>query len=230
MGIPYVLLPHNIEFIVPGKSGEKGYGQEFDREVAAISGARKCLCISDYDAAVCETFNPNVEVIAYFPGPEDLRTFENIRSRRLTSTKRGCLTLGSAKNLPTRQGVIELVSTLRTRGYAKDELIVAGFGTESLREQIGSHAEVLGSLNDEQLRESLVGCKAVVLHQRQTSGFLTRLVEMNLCGIPVVVLGGYRQAKRLEAFGIFTDIGVLQESACQGPFEAFAPPIWSAES
>jgi len=80
-GVEYVLFPQNIEFLVRGKLGEL-YGREFEREIAAIVGAKQCVCISDFDAAICEVFNRDVLTFPYCPGETDSEAFQEIRRTR----------------------------------------------------------------------------------------------------------------------------------------------------
>ena len=55
-------------------------------------------------------------------------------------------------------------------------------------------------------------CKCLIINQAQTSGFLTKIVEFNLAGIPIIVTSNYYQAKNLEEYGIFNkDIKYLSK-------------------
>ena len=45
--------------------------------------------------------------------------------------------------------------------------------------------------------------KCLIINQVQTSGFLIKLVEFNLAGIPILITSDYFQAKNLEKYGIF---------------------------
>ena len=54
------------------------------------------------------------------------------------------------------------------------------------------------------LVELLLHAKAAVIEQPPTSGFLIRLVEFNLAGVPIFVSGKYLQSKRMEDYGIFS--------------------------
>ena len=79
---------------------------------------------------------------------------------------------------------------------------MAGFGTEVLRAAKPLKVDIRGSVSEKGLRDLLVGCRALVIRQVQTSGFLTRIVEANLCDIPVMILGQYEQAMGMEDYGV----------------------------
>lgn len=223
LGIPYVLFPQNIEFLVRGRVSRIP-GGEFEREIDAIREAELVVCICDQDAAICETFNERVAVVPYHPGPADLDSFACIRRRRAQSPKRRYLALGSAVNPSTHPGFREVVELLRSSGIDREEILVVGYGTETLRGVLGDGAVVLGSVESQNLEDLLSSCCGVVVHQRQTSGFLTRLVELNLSGVPVLVAGGYRQAAGLEEYGVFRGVEAFLAEVPQGPFRSFEAP------
>lgn len=220
LGVPYVLFPQNIEFLVRGAKLPDP-GLEFVRETEAIRGAVQVACISDQDAAICETFNENVLLVPYRPSELELQRLDLVGVRRETTPRAGYLALGSAMNSSTHPGFLAVVRLLRERGVPPDEILVAGYGTEMLRGALETECVVMGGVEPAVLDDLLARCHGVVVHQRQTSGFLTRLVELNRCGVPVLVAGGYRQARGLESFGIFTDPDQFLPEAPTGPFRRF---------
>lgn len=220
LGVPYVLFPQNIEFLVRG-AVVPDPGLEFVRESEAIRGAAQVACISDQDAAVCETFNEKVVLVPYRPSEVELQRLDRVGVRREVTPRAGYLALGSASNPSTHPGFLDVVRLLRGRGVPPDEILVAGYGTERLRGALESDCVVMGGVEPAVLEDLLAKCHGVVVHQRQTSGFLTRLVELNRCGVPVLVAGGYRQAQGLESFGIFTDPDQFLPQVPAGPHRRF---------
>jgi hypothetical protein len=62
----------------------------------------------------------------------------------------------------------------------------------------------VGEVDNDTLNRLMIDCAFALIHQPPTTGFLTRLVDLNLAGVPVAVIGGYEQAQQLLAHGIFT--------------------------
>ncbi|MEA5614316.1 glycosyltransferase family protein [Nodularia spumigena] len=100
--------------------------------------------------------------------------------------------LGTYLNLPTKHGIIELVEWFNSF----DKLInikvcIAGFGTEKLKDEISLHSnlELLGTLSDQELTNVLIQTSAVIINQRYGLGSLTKIPELLIAGVPVVVNG-----------------------------------------
>ena len=63
--------------------------------------------------------------------------------------------------------------------------------------------DILGAISDKKLIELMKNAKCLIINQVQTSGFLIKIVEFNLAGIPILITSDYFQAKNLENYGIF---------------------------
>jgi len=109
--------------------------------------------------------------------------------------------LGAVGNKPTFDGVKSLLDYKSTH-EGEYCLIVAGYGTEAFKEYDSESIKVLGSIDSQKLNELMDSSKALLINQPQTTGFLTKIVEFNLSGIPMFILSGYLQGRHLEEYGI----------------------------
>jgi hypothetical protein len=203
--IPYVALPHNVEYLVPHQHDKtfSNNGALFAAESFGYRHALKVFAICDFDRAVACCNGATASTLPYFPTDEEHGMFLDIRkNRRADSGRAAYLLLGTVENGPTYEGVkrfldqhIESKSTMR--------VIVAGHGTEKFANYASSTVSVLGSVSNETLQELLATVSAILINQPQTSGFLTKIIEMNLCGVPQIILSDYQQSNGLEKFGVF---------------------------
>lgn len=205
--IPYSLFSHNIESLTPGLVSERDAPALHRLEVDAVSRAVQSIAISGFDASILDLFNDDVKVLPYFPPAEDLERLRHIGSQRsnTSGSDKRILVVGSASNPPTRRGLARLL-----QGIEQNETRFAGFrieivGHETERYfQSGEHYQVLGSVSDDDLADAMMRCRCIVACQPPTTGFLTRIVESNLAGIPILLNQAYRQASGLEDFGVYT--------------------------
>ena len=106
---------------------------------------------------------------------------------------------GSAANPPTLAGLKQAIQAMSPLGI---QVKIAGFGTECLAQYCSDNIQILGTQSDLEMQWLLVNCKALIVSQPNTSGFLTKLVDVNLCGVPQIVISEYVQAK-FEEYGIY---------------------------
>lgn len=202
--INYIAIPHNIEYLVPGqvmKIFRTNY-HVYKTEIQGYRAASKVLTIGDFDTSILRCSGVNAYTLEYRPIRSDRARFELIRQRRAANTKfEGFLLLGTVENTPTLNGVRTLLDTLRS--HRPDLcLTVAGYGTEKLKSYESASISVLGSVTESQVESLLCHTRAMLINQPQTTGFLTKIVEMNMCGVPQIVISDYFQVTGLERFGI----------------------------
>lgn len=209
--VPFSVLPHNVEFMVPGQEDGtfRGGGAAFESEVGTYKRAVLAFCISDFDRRVLQCLSINASLFPYYPVRDDVEGFLEVRRQRVGRNKRHLLVLGTALNPPTRKGMEGLLEEINAAAQWTIPVIVAGFGTEALQQLSSSRIKVLGGVSRDVMSSLLLDAYAVIVSQPATSGFLTRLVECNLSGIPVYVTGAYAQADGLEEKGIFHVESVL---------------------
>jgi glycosyltransferase involved in cell wall biosynthesis len=134
------------------------------------------------------------------------------------------LLLATVGNQPSFNGI----KTLITDYQSASPLFLAGYGTDVFSESCSSNVSVLGEVSDEKLFELMASVKALIINQPQTTGFLTKIIESNLAGLPVIVVSKYVQAEKLEEYGIFIgNIDTLDTWECVDPvfgFKKFSMP------
>jgi hypothetical protein len=215
-GVRYLAFPHNIEFLVPGQEQRLFRSEEaaLAAEIATYRAAAAVVTISDFDSGVIECLGIAAHTLPYFPASQHVAALHAIKDARGASAKNHYLVLGTVRNPPTEAGMRRLLDLIR-KAAVPHQFVVAGYGSESLAGVAPPNVRVAGTVSDAELADLMTRCHGLVLFQPQTSGFLTRITEANLAGIPVHVLGGYRQAAHLEKFGIFAidDLTSLPDSA-----------------
>lgn len=207
-----ILFPHNIEFMVPEGCGKDLFLRDaymMSCEIDAYKSCTKVYTISDYDTSILRCFNINAETFPYFPPDKDVLFFDQVRKNRSKNSDRSekdnLLLLGSAINPPTYIGMTKFLDDVKKFSEEYKDLFVevAGYGTDKLGSYKSKNVDVLGAISDEELYEKLSKCSAALVVQPQTTGFLTKIVELNLSGVPVIVLSDYFQAKGLEEYNVF---------------------------
>lgn len=175
-------MPHNIESLVRSKSVNA-----LGAEVANLRHCDSIFAISKEDTWLLRLFGLDAHYLPYCP-PEEAESFmlsiRQKRSRRETGNQKVFALLGSATNIPTRSGMQALVDFAATQELPFD-LLVAGYGTESLKQVSHPQISFLGTLSNEALEEMLVEIDGMIIYQPPTTGALTRIPEMLIAGIPV---------------------------------------------
>jgi len=217
-GVRYLAFPHNIEFLVPGQEQRLFRSEEaaVAAEIATYRAAAAVVTISDFDSGVVECLGTAAYTLPYYPASQHVAALQSIKAARGTSSKDHYLVLGTVRNPPTEAGMRQLFDLIRKSAVPR-QFVVAGYGSEALAGVAPQTVRVAGTVSDAELTDLMTRCHGLVLFQPQTSGFLTRITEANLAGIPVYVLGGYRQASHLESFSIFAidNLDSLPDSAPQ---------------
>lgn len=197
LGLRVTACPHNVEFLVPDRSAGNAFRNlaALQRcEIGAFRAANRILAISHFDKAVIDCLVECCELLPFRPVEADAARLEAIRRSRVTRSRTGTvLCLGSVGNPPTMAAFQKYLPDLAGVLDGKVKLVVAGTGTESLRPQLPA-VTVLGAVSDAELTSLLERADVAVIPVRQTSGFLTRLAELNAAGLPTIVLGEYLDA------------------------------------
>ncbi|MBD1845991.1 hypothetical protein H6F89_21765 [Cyanobacteria bacterium FACHB-63] len=185
VGFRVIALPHNLESLVP-KQG--AFFEGFETEIKSLAKATIVFCISREEEWLLRTKGIDAHYLPYYPPQPVLEKLLKVREARSTAPKHRFLVLGNAKNPPTRLGMIEQLEWLsRVRATVDFQVDVVGFGTESLKEQCDREDfTVHGSVDPETLNQFLINAQAALVHQRPTSGALTRIPEFLIAGIPVI--------------------------------------------
>ena len=156
----------------------------------------------------------NAHFLPYIP-PQQTRDYllaiRKERDQRIQPTKR-ILMAGSALNVPTAQGMQQLMDYWQhISGY---ELRVAGYGTlDKLLHPQKGYVTLLGTLSDEQMREEMISCDALLISQPPTTGALTRIQEALVAGIPIIAndnaVRTYRRTAGVYEYTHMEDLNII---------------------
>ncbi len=192
-GYSVIALPHNLESLVPDVTpGHRELiGRHFERELLGLRAADAIFTISREEQWLLLLHELTPFYLPYFPIEEIVNNLMEMRSRRQSAGAKRLLILGTAWNVPTQLGMIELIEMLRNLpGGPTMPVDIAGFGTEQLQGKLDGTACCLhGGVDDGKMKELLTNARAVLVHQRSGAGALTRIPEMLLGGLPVIANG-----------------------------------------
>lgn len=188
-----VAVMHNIESLVPGCKSPitQHYAPvDFKDEVALLRKCDTVFMISKEETWLMRLYGVNAYYLPYYPANECrewLLQIRAVREQQETKDKRTFLVIGSAINAPTAIGMQQLAD------YAAEhclnvELRIGGYGTaQHIHIPNGcKNVVLLGELSQEQLTREMTECTALLINQPPTTGALTRIVEAEIAGIPVV--------------------------------------------
>lgn len=181
-GRPVLGLPHNIESLVRGRSVD-ALGEE-------VENLRYCdavFAISREETWLLRLLNINAFYLPYYP-PKMVQFFLlSIREKRMRKehkNNKSFLLLGSASNVPTREGM-QILIDYADREDIPFQLHVAGYRTQLLCNPNNPNIVFHGTVSNENLERLLVETDAVLIYQPPTTGALTRVPEVLMAGLPV---------------------------------------------
>lgn len=185
-----IAFPHNLESLVLKSRYVIGDGEKiaaFSNEIKYMQSCKVVFCISQEETWLLRLWGINAYYLPYYPPKQTETYLLDIRRERMVRkmpTKR-ILMAGSALNRPTAQGMQQVMNCwMHIDGY---ELRVAGYGTiENLQQPQSGNVLMLGAISDQQMREEMINCDALLILQPPTTGALTRVQEALLAGIPVI--------------------------------------------
>lgn len=203
-------MPHNIESLVRGKSAIA-----LGAEVANLRHCDAVFTISKEETWLLRLMGLNAHYLPYYP-PQAAESFLlAIRRKREQRIPKSCnvfTLLGSATNAPTRSGMQALMDYAATQDLPF-KLIVAGYGTESLKPVTNSQIIFRGTLSNEELEKLLIDVDGVIIFQPPTTGALTRIPEMLLAGIPVFAnfnaVRNYFNISGIEQYNTFEELFMM---------------------
>lgn len=189
-GIPVFAVVHNMESLVPGQTTGSDSLNLFSYELEGLVSCTGVITISREENLLLTNVGGNSYYLAYNPPSSIVDYLESIKGARESSSKLHFIMLGTMHNHPTRMGYAMLLNEIAENNPAlAKEIIIAGFGADKLKEDLGQHRklfDIRSDVSDNQLRELLVNTKALICYQQQAGGALTRIQEALLAGIPVI--------------------------------------------
>ena len=191
-----VAITHNLESLVPNQISTISFQKAplwFEEEIKMLSKCNMVFCISKEETYILNLFNINAFYLPYYP----TKTIEDrlllIRSKRIHKTyqnnRKKIIMVGSADNQPTILGMINRIQFFSNFEGDEFEFLVAGFNTELLNDFVpkSNKKYILGTLDLAKLEDLLVETDYILIHQPPTSGALTRIPEMLIAGIPIIL-------------------------------------------
>lgn len=218
-----IAFPHNLESLVPKTKYVIGKGEKFaafSNEIQCLQFCKAVYCIAEEETWLLRLWGINAHYLPYYPPKETQTYLLSIRKDReqQPSSHKCILMAGSALNGPTAQGMQQLMNYWHhIDGY---ELRVAGYGTsENLSCPEQENVVLLGTLTDEQMREEMVRCNALLIMQPPTTGALTRIQEALMAGMPVIAndnaVRSYRRTQGVYEYRKLDDLSsILQTPLC----------------
>jgi hypothetical protein len=201
----YITFPHNIDGMTPGFDTYRfmSKSDRFALEISIYMGATWNFAISGFDAAIIRSLSAKASIYPFYPGEDKLQFVQKIGIARHDCDHNEIIILGTVLNPPTRMAFETLLLQIQKDKLVKYTFNVVGFGTEMFSEFNSPNLKIYGSVSDEILNHLLINARCALIPVIQTTGFLTKLVELNLENIPVVLIGQYYQARDLEEYGIY---------------------------
>ena len=210
MGAKLIAMPHNVEALDPHIFGNRSHRERMrllERELSTLRRADAVFTICLEEQWLLRACGIDAFCLPYHP-PAGLETeLLTIRARRLGAGVGPVLILGTAKHLPTRRGMEEVLQWLNAmRNPVNVKAIVAGHGTECFRPLFGGPDVVVrGAVSQEDLGELMVSAKAAIVHHHPSSGALTRIPEMLMAGIPVLANEDAARASMTAGVHVYRD-------------------------
>lgn len=209
-----IALPHNLESLVHLQTRMSLQLNGLRTEGQHLAMADKIFCISREEQWLLALMGIQAEFLPYFPTESVVAELRKIREIRKTSRQDRYLILGTAYNPPTLSGMIEQIEWLKMMEASPEISVeVVGYGTEKLKNHVqGTSIKIIGSATPEALHDRLVRAKAILVHQKNGVGALTRIPEMLIAGIPVISNAvGARSAHNYSGVYCYDDISELSD-------------------
>lgn len=182
-GHPVLAFPHNIESLVSLNDA-----RSLKNEMDVLAHCDAVFAISKEETWLLRLQGVNAYYYPYQPPKRAEEYFITIRKKRTHRETNGSphyLLLGSATNVPTREGMQTILDNV-PKDANNFHLWVAGYGTDSLNCPLFSNIHFKGALSANDLEPLLVNADAIIIYQPPTTGSLTRIPEMLMAGIPVI--------------------------------------------
>jgi hypothetical protein len=206
-----IACPHNLESLIPHQKQRWSGNSKFDYLEEEIQSFRQCdeiFTISEEDQWLLNLFDIPAHYLPYFPVGELYEALCGIRKYREKHEPNDYfLIVGSIANPPTRAGMSKALRHLSELHRQKCDIpvLVTGFGTEVLAKEFNSDLiKIVGASHENTLREFMKHCKGAIISQGYSTGALTKIPELLVAGIPLVVdEGGSRSFKRFDGIQVF---------------------------
>ena len=199
LGVPTWACPQNLESLdlegtLPLEHRLRTLSrlEDLANELRTLASCRARFAISRVEAGFLGGIGLDTEFYAYRPVGAIGEFFLAIRSARAAGeVEQGLIVLlGSATHVPTREGMEWFIDQVRVHGLPpKARVELVGVETDKLNgvEAIAPHGEARGRVSSASLAMLLARAHVVVIPHFSGFGALTRLAEMQLAGVPMLV-------------------------------------------
>jgi hypothetical protein len=203
-----IFVPHNLESLVPGVERNK-YDYFLSHELGLMAKASKVYAISREEQWLLNVNGIKSRFLPYFPENELTENLVRIATKRKDSEKSFFLVMGTAGNEPTYLGMKSLALALLGLDI---KVKLVGYGTEKLIKEIRSDGsiDILGPVTTNELNKLYENTKACIIYQGYSSGALTKIPELQLADIPIIVdEGSARSYYGISGITVYRDLDQL---------------------
>ena len=218
-GCKVIACPQNIESLVPrAMTGWMGTTklEYLAQELEPFQLCDEVYSISEEDQWLLNLLGIKAKCLPFFPPSELIKSYSDIRAFRGSHAPEDFfLIVGSVGNPPTLSGMLRLLSDLaKINESERINYKIVGYGTEVLLEKFGKidRFEILGTVEQLKLENLLKRCKAMIIAQEYCTGALTKVPEVLVSGIPIIMnTGASRSYKRLDGVSVYDSIQELKK-------------------
>lgn len=189
-GVPLVAFCHNLETLSREQVTASSQRDMFKYELELLAGCDLIVTISREETFLLKNFGMKPLYFPYFPATDTLNRMAKVRLDREKEKKKDFLLLGTVHNLPTLEGMKQVISRVRSDSplSGTDRLLIAGYGTGKLQDLAdGERVVLLGEVSDTELDNLLTAVKCCIVYQENGSGALTKIPELLAAGVPLVI-------------------------------------------
>lgn len=230
-GLRTLVLPHNIEALIPKTwpivVDPRATAGALQAEAAWLARADSVWTIGALDRDLLALLGIAAAQLPYAPPPARRQELLDVRAARRPGPDAPLLIVGTVHNSPTRAGMLQQIDMVRTLDMP---VIVAGFGTEILRDGDRPGLTILGGQSWPELAALMATARALWVHQTPMSGALTRIPEALLAGVPVIANDwAARGHGALAGMSVYTAAEELPQLVAALPATVPPPDIAAAE-
>jgi hypothetical protein len=231
--VPSIALPHNIESLVSGSISVFTHKKSPDwlsEELKYLDYCSKTFAISREENWLLCNFGIDSSYLPYYPTQKAEDYLLGIRDKKLkvkvnSNKVKEVLLLGTFYNKPTADGYIELINNIRQNKDLK--IHIAGYGSDLLKDMFAEdNVQIWGEVSTEALTDLIVKCDYAIIHQQPSSGSLTRIPELLIAGLPILLNAhAARSTYDLKGLKVYNSYDELSELLQSHPNEM--PPVLS---
>ncbi len=221
VGLKVIGMPHNLESLVYSQKSYKTPSlispSWLDEEIQYLGWCDEIFTISREEQWLLSLLLRNVDIkfLPYFATKmvfQDLLKIRDLRANEKLSNH--IMVLGSAVNPPTLKGLFELKDYIKNEKIENFNFDFVGFSMSHITEEnekLPDNIEIFDNVTDKILKDKLSSAKCVLIYQVPSTGALTKIYELQLAGVPIIVNShGARSYFNKKGVLIFENINDLK--------------------